>query len=98
MELIKLGLFRYKAKSYLDGDPERGDGTVVLYGGHSQTVGERGDLQWLRLDELSLSPGHGSLAVLSPCRALHCGGLHYTRSHDESGNNTGLKSPLDWKL
>ena len=60
-------------KSYLDGDPERGDGAVVLYGGHSQPVGEGGDLQWLGLDELSLCPGHGSLTVLSPGRTLHCG-------------------------
>ena len=75
--------------SYLDCDPECGDGAVILYGGHSQPIGESGDLERLRLDELPVCPGHGCLAVLSPGRALHCGGLHYTRRHDEPGDNTG---------
>ena len=88
----------FAVKSHLDGDPEGGDGTVVLYGGHSQPVGQRGDLQWLRLDELPLGPGHGCLAVLPPGRALHCGRLHDTRSHDGSGDNTGLESPLEAAL
>lgn len=43
----------------LDGHSDSGHGAVVLQRGDGQTIGEGGDLQWLRLNQLPLSLSHG---------------------------------------